>query len=146
MNGTRKMLLSLCAILLLTFGVFACKSSSTTTAPNTVGLNNSTGAYTGGSQEPNAAESVSTEAKANTQMGSHDLTQAQNPDTSYSGTGQALVQSNAQRTASASTTTTTTYSTPTVVQTAPAVVQPNTTETVVTTPVTTAEVTTPTVT
>lgn len=146
MNGTRKMLLSLCAILLLTFGVFACKSSSSTTGQNTAGLNNSTGAYTGGSQEPQSAENVSAEARANTQMGSHDLNQAQSADTSYSGTGQTLVQSNAQKSASTTTTTTTTYSTPTVVQTAPTVVQPNTTETVVTTPVTTAEVTTPTVT
>jgi len=142
MNGTRKMLLSLCAILLLTFGVFACKSSSSTTGQNTAGLNNSTGAYTGGSQEPNAAPNVSTEANANAQVGGRELTQSQTADNSYSGTGQTLVQSNAQKTAS-TTTTTTTYSTPTVVQTAPTVVEPNTTQTVVTTPVTTAEVTTP---
>src|ERR1041385_5068968 len=157
MNGTRKMLLSLFAVLLLTFGVLACKSTSSTTTSttsassnttgdmNTAGLNNSTGAYTGGSQEMNKAPEVSAEANAQARPGARENTQAVTPDNSYSGTGQTLVTSNGQR-AAVNTKSTTTYSTPTVVQSAPTVVAPNTTATettTVTTPVTTAEITTP---
>jgi hypothetical protein len=112
---------------------------------NTAGLNNSTGAYTGGSQEMNKAPEVSAEANAQARPGARENTQAVTPDNSYSGTGQTLVTSNGQR-AAVNTKSTTTYSTPTVVQSAPTVVAPNTTATettTVTTPVTTAEITTP---
>jgi hypothetical protein len=158
MNSTRKTLLSLCAALLLTLGVVACKSTSdqssvnngtqagstvsqnTTGEVNTAGLNNSTGAYVGGSGVPAQADQPTSMADANSRVGGRENVQAATADNSYAGTGQTLITSNG-----AKTTTTTTYSTPTVVATAP--VAPNTTETIVTTtPVVTTEVTTPTVT
>lgn len=158
MNSTRKTLLSLCAALLLTFGVYACKSTSdqssvnngtqagstvsqnTTGDMNTAGLNNSTGAYVGGSGVPAQADQP-TSLDASSRVGGRENVQAATADNSYAGTGQTLITSNG-----AKTTTTTTYSTPTVVTTAP--VAPNTTATITTTttPVTTAEVTSPTVT
>jgi hypothetical protein len=158
MNSTRKTLLSLCAALLLTLGVFACKSTSdqssvtngtqagstvsqnSTGEVNTAGLNNSTGAYVGGSGVPAQADQPTSMGDASSRVGGRENVQAATADNSYAGTGQTLITSNG-----AKTTTTTTYSTPTVVTTAP--VAPNTTETITTTtPVTTAEVTTPTVT
>ena len=166
MNNTRKMLLSLCSVLLLTFGAFACKSTTdqssvnngtqagatvsqnTSGDVNTAGLNNSTGAYVGGSGGV-ASEPMNSAAEANNRVGGRENHQMAPADTSYSGTGQTLVTSNGTNTVA--TTSTTTYSTPTVVATAP--VAPNTTATVDTTAtistpttVTTTEVTTPTVT
>jgi hypothetical protein len=164
MNSTRKMLLSLCSVLLLTFGAFACKSTSdqssvnngtqagstvsqnTAGDVNTAGLGNSTGAYVGGSGGT-ASEPTSSITDANNRVGGRENQRMAPADTSYSGTGQTLVTSNGTNTVA--TTSTTTYSTPTVVTTAP--VAPNTTATVDTTatmstPVTTAEVTTPTTT
>jgi hypothetical protein len=159
MNSTRKTLLSLCAALLLTLGVVACKSTSdqssvnngtqagstvsqnTTGDVNTAGLNNSTGAYVGGSGVPAQADQP-TSLDASSRVGGRENVQVATADNSYAGTGQTLITSNG-----AKTTTTTTYSTPTVVTTAP--VAPNTTETITTTtttPVVTTEVTTPTVT
>lgn len=144
MNSTRKTLLSLCSALLLVFGAYACKSSSSTstTDVNTAGLNNSTGAYVGGSGQPGTGDSNNATTEADSRVGGRENVQAATADTSYSGTGQTLVTSG-QKT----TTTTTTYSTPTVVATAP--VAPNTTTEITTitpAPVTTAEVTTPAVT
>jgi hypothetical protein len=144
MKSTRKTLLSLCSALLLMFGLYACKSSSSTstTDVNTAGLNNSTGAYVGGSGQPGTDVNTNSVAEANSRVGGRENVQAAPVDTSYSGTGQTLVTSG-QKT----TTTTTTYSTPTVVATAP--VAPNTTTEITTitpAPVTTAEVTTPTIT
>lgn len=158
MNNTRKTILSLCAALLLTLGVVACKSTSdqssvnngtqagstvsqnSTGEVNTAGLNNSTGAYVGGSGMPAQADQP-TSIDASSRVGGRENVQVATADNSYAGTGQTLITSNG-----AKTTTTTTYSTPTVVTTAP--VAPNTTETITTTttPVTTAEVTEPTVT
>jgi hypothetical protein len=145
MNSTRKTLLSLCSALLLMFGAYACKSSSSTstTDVNTAGLNNSTGAYVGGSAQPGTGVSTDDTTEANSRVGGRENVQAATADTSYSGTGQTLVTSGQK----ATTTTTTTNSTPTVVATAP--VAPNTTTEITTitpAPVTTAEVTTPTVT
>ncbi|HMJ83249.1 MAG TPA: hypothetical protein VK504_08795 [Vicinamibacterales bacterium] len=151
MNSTRKTLLSLCAALLLTFGVYACKSTSdqssvnngtqagstvsqnTTGDMNTAGLNNSTGAYVGGSGVPAQADQP-TSLDASSRVGGRENVQAATADNSYAGTGQTLITSKGTKT-----TTTTTYATPTVVTTAPVV--PNTTETI-----TTTEVTPPTVT
>jgi len=157
MNSTRKTILSLCAALLLTLGVVACKSTSdqssvnngtqagatvsqnSTGEVNTAGLNNSTGAYVGGSGVPAQADQP-TSLDASSRVGGRENVQVATADNSYAGTGQTLITSNG-----AKTTTTTTYSTPTVVTTAP--VAPNTTETITTTtPVVTTEVTTPTVT
>lgn len=159
MNNTRKTILSLCAALLLTLGVVACKSTSdqssvnngtqagstvsqnTTGEVNTAGLNNSTGAYVGGSGVAAQNDQPTSMGDAGTRVGGRENVQAATADNSYAGTGQTLITSSG-----AKTTTTTTYSTPTVVTTAP--VAPNTTETITTTttPVTTVEVTEPTVT
>lgn len=172
-------ILTLGSALLLTLGTYACSSSgqssvnngtpaSATVAQNstgdvnTAGLNNSTGAYSGGNAMPSGPANVSAEtmgeqnqATSGNRVGGKELVQAAPSDTSYAGTGQTLITSSGSKTASSNvpvtttTTSTTTYSTPTVVQTAPVTVAPNTDTTATittTTPVTTAEVTTPTVT
>jgi len=138
MNSTRKTLLSLCSALLLVFGAYACKSSSSTTDVNTAGLNSSTGAYAGASGQPSQEMSADHVGEGSSGVGGRENVQAATPDTSYSGTGQSLITSGGAKT---TTTTTTTYATPTVVATAP--VAPNTTtEIVTTTPVVTETTTT----
>jgi len=126
MNSTRKTLLSLCAALLLTFGVYACKSTSdqssvnngtqagstvsqnTTGDMNTAGLNNSTGAYVGGSGVPAQADQP-TSLDASSRVGGRENVQAATADNSYAGTGQTLITSKGTKT-----TTTTTETVPMV--------------------------------
>src|SRR5437763_17021688 len=99
--NTRKTILTLGSALLLTFGTYACKSSgqssvnngtpaSTTVSQNstgdvnTAGLNNSTGAYSGGSAMPSGPANVTAETNAenastatsNTRVGGRENTQA----------------------------------------------------------------------
>ena len=148
----RKALFSLFAVLLLTFGVFACSSSSDQTA-NTAGLNNSTGTYSGGSMPPpGIASGDNNEPTSNSRVGARENVRQATADTSYSGTGQSLLSSSGSQTASSnqvntSTTSTTTYTAPTTtvttIETSPAVVEPNTdTTAVVTTPSTETTITT----
>src|SRR3954454_1358701 len=144
MNSTRKTILTLGSALLLTFGTYACKSSgqssvnngttaSSTVAQNstgdvnTAGLNNSTGAYSGGSAMPGGPANVNADippdstqsAAATAGVNNREKWQAAPADNSYSGTGQTLITSSGSKTASSNTpvntTSTTTYSTPTTV-------------------------------